>query len=293
MCPAVSRLQQRLMGMVHAYQKGELKLADLPNQALRDKIKSMAKSLTDTDAEKFAKTKHKGLPIKVKETEMDEAKNSRYKLYGKSYKTKTFDSDKRANQFMAKTKGWGVIGVDGNTVHVARVDDKGKPIDESKVNEKFPADWQLDPKQIDNPTVQLWLRSGTMITAQLPKKDAQKLVKAKKAYVITGQAIGMFENIKAEEKKINEDKQSEYKDKIKNILLKKFQNTKKVQELMDKYSLYVYDMFKDQPPETVAKNILSNKVPKNYLKEQMEKSKTNKIKSIIREVVREIIINRK
>lgn len=63
--PAKSKSQQRLMGMVHSYQKGELKLDDLPNQELRDKIKSMAKSLNDKDAEKYAKTKHKGLPETV------------------------------------------------------------------------------------------------------------------------------------------------------------------------------------------------------------------------------------
>lgn len=82
------------------------------------------------------------------------------------------------------------------------------------------------------------------------------------------------------ENEMNEDKQRTYIDKIEKILLNKFHNTKEVKKLMDKYSLYVYDMLGDQPPETVAKNILNKKVPKNYVKENV----------ITKERLREIII---
>ena len=54
---AVSRDQQELFGMVHAYKKGELKSAS-------EKVKEIAKGISGKDAEKFAKTKHKGLPEK-------------------------------------------------------------------------------------------------------------------------------------------------------------------------------------------------------------------------------------
>lgn len=57
--PAKSKAQQRLFGMVHAYQKGELKDAS-------KEIKDIAKSISKKDAEDFAETKHKGLPNKVK-----------------------------------------------------------------------------------------------------------------------------------------------------------------------------------------------------------------------------------
>jgi len=57
--PAKSIKQQQLMGMVHAYQKGELKDAS-------PKIKKIAKTITPKDAKHFAETKHKGLPKKVK-----------------------------------------------------------------------------------------------------------------------------------------------------------------------------------------------------------------------------------
>jgi len=57
--PAKSKSQQRLFGMVDAYQKGEL---DNPSKEVKD----IAKSISHKDARKFAKTKHKGLPNRVK-----------------------------------------------------------------------------------------------------------------------------------------------------------------------------------------------------------------------------------
>lgn len=59
--PAKSKSQQRLFGMVHSYQKGEL---DNPSK----EIKSIAKSISKKDAKDFAKTKHKGLPNRVKKS---------------------------------------------------------------------------------------------------------------------------------------------------------------------------------------------------------------------------------
>ncbi len=59
--PAKSKKQQRFMGMVHATQKGEK-----PASAAVAKV---AKSIKKKDAEDFASTKHKGLPMKKKKTE--------------------------------------------------------------------------------------------------------------------------------------------------------------------------------------------------------------------------------
>jgi hypothetical protein len=55
---AVSRAQQRFMGMVHATQKGE--------KAPSKEVAKVAKSMKKSDAEDFAATKHKGLPEKKK-----------------------------------------------------------------------------------------------------------------------------------------------------------------------------------------------------------------------------------
>jgi len=63
--PAKSKSQQRLFGMVHAYQKGELKN---PSKEIKD----IANSISDKDAEDFAETKHKGLPNRVKKSKKNE-----------------------------------------------------------------------------------------------------------------------------------------------------------------------------------------------------------------------------
>jgi len=65
---AKSQAQQRFMGMVHAYQKGELK-----DSEVSDSLKKAAESMTDKEAEDFASTKHKGLPEKVNEYLMHDA----------------------------------------------------------------------------------------------------------------------------------------------------------------------------------------------------------------------------
>lgn len=49
------------MGMVHAYQKGELDTSGMDPDLLK-KVKEVAGSMKKTDAKKYAETKHKGLP---------------------------------------------------------------------------------------------------------------------------------------------------------------------------------------------------------------------------------------
>jgi len=58
---AVSKQQQKFMGMVHAMQKGEKVKGASPE------LKKAAKTMGKKDAKDFAKTKHKGLPQKVTE----------------------------------------------------------------------------------------------------------------------------------------------------------------------------------------------------------------------------------
>jgi Ca2+-binding EF-hand superfamily protein len=55
--PAVSKAQQRFMGMVHAAQKGDMKNPS-------PEIEKAADSMSDKDAKDFASTSHKGLPNK-------------------------------------------------------------------------------------------------------------------------------------------------------------------------------------------------------------------------------------
>jgi hypothetical protein len=55
--PAVSKAQQRFMGMVHAVQKGDM-------EAPSKEVEKAADSMSDKAAKDFASTSHKGLPNK-------------------------------------------------------------------------------------------------------------------------------------------------------------------------------------------------------------------------------------
>jgi hypothetical protein len=59
---AVHTAQQKFMGMVHAYKKGKMKNAS-------PEVEKAAKGMSDTEATKFASTKHKGLPKHVQKEE--------------------------------------------------------------------------------------------------------------------------------------------------------------------------------------------------------------------------------
>jgi len=61
--PAVSKAQQKFMGMVHAAQKGDMKNPS-------PEVEKAADSMSDKSAKDFASTKHKGLPDHVKESEV-------------------------------------------------------------------------------------------------------------------------------------------------------------------------------------------------------------------------------
>jgi hypothetical protein len=58
---------------------------------------------------------------------------------------------------------------------------------------KIYQDWQLNPKSLETKTIQLWTASGVMLTAQLTKTEAEKMVSDGRCFVITSQAIGFKE----------------------------------------------------------------------------------------------------
>jgi hypothetical protein len=68
--PAVSKAQQKFMGMVHAAQKGDM---ETPSS----EVQKAADSISDKDAKDFASTSHKGLPDKVKEAIIKELRSVR------------------------------------------------------------------------------------------------------------------------------------------------------------------------------------------------------------------------
>jgi len=76
---AVSIKQQRFFGMVRAAQKGEMKNPS-------SEVKKVAGEISDKDAKDFAKTKHKGLPVKKVEKESFEIDKSAHKKAQKKSK---------------------------------------------------------------------------------------------------------------------------------------------------------------------------------------------------------------
>lgn len=71
--PAVSKKQQKFMGIVHGLQKGTVKPSEVSKKA-----QNVAKQMKSTAATDFAATKHKGLPSKVKKESIDGAIDTLY-----------------------------------------------------------------------------------------------------------------------------------------------------------------------------------------------------------------------
>ena len=71
--PAVSKKQQKFMGIVHGLQKGTVKPSEVSKKA-----QNVAKDMKPKAATDFASTKHKGLPSKVKKENVDGAIDTLY-----------------------------------------------------------------------------------------------------------------------------------------------------------------------------------------------------------------------
>jgi hypothetical protein len=76
---AVSKQQQKLMGLALAYKRGEVS-----GDKVSDTVKDLAKGMSEKELEDFAKTKHKGLPDKVDEVSYKTAMKSYQKAMGQS-----------------------------------------------------------------------------------------------------------------------------------------------------------------------------------------------------------------
>ena len=63
---AVSKKQQKFMGLVKSYKEGDVKPSDVSKS-----VKDAAKSMTKKEVDDFASTKHKGLPTKVENTKKE------------------------------------------------------------------------------------------------------------------------------------------------------------------------------------------------------------------------------
>ena len=79
--PSKSKAQQRFMGLVHAFNKGDVKGSEVSK-----KVKDVAKGMKKSDVKKYASTKHKGKPEKVKKEAIDKLREMiRMELEGCGY----------------------------------------------------------------------------------------------------------------------------------------------------------------------------------------------------------------
>ena len=83
MMPAVSKQQQKFMGLVLAYKRGEV-----PASKVSKNVKQVAASMSEKELEKYAGTKHKGLPNKAESVKMTETKKSKIRKMVKETVTK-------------------------------------------------------------------------------------------------------------------------------------------------------------------------------------------------------------
>lgn len=130
---AVSKAQQKFMGMVHATQKGE--------KAPSKEVAKAAKGMSKKAAKDYASTKHKGLPEKVKKTD-ESAKPDFLDVDKDGNKKETFKkaiADKKKNPFKKTSESakpdFLDLDKDGNkkeTMKKASQDKKKKPVKESK-----------------------------------------------------------------------------------------------------------------------------------------------------------------
>ena len=112
--PSVSKQQQKFMGIVRAIQKGD-EPASKFSKAAQDAAKDMSKS----DVKKFAKTKHKGLPRKVKQELLNRLKKE-YAFYhtGTFAKKRDHDDD---NNLGKKKKYSGQPDLEENKIDKAEL----------------------------------------------------------------------------------------------------------------------------------------------------------------------------
>ena len=96
--PALSQQQQKIMGLALAYKKGKV-----PSSKVSKSVKDLASSMSTKELEKYAGTKHKGLPKKVGETKTTMTREEINKLVadavqevmGERFSTKRLTSEQK------------------------------------------------------------------------------------------------------------------------------------------------------------------------------------------------------
>ena len=159
---AKSRAQQRFMAMVYATKKGE--------KPMSPEVAAAAKGMTKKEAKKFAKTKHIGLPEKVKE-EIESCGNDMEKkdTRGDYAKINTIKNKLRA------------MGAKNPIVMVAEYDPEGKVLDERRAEDRGKP--RPDPSSLSHRVMMdvrsrnkegLMTRSGETVAQHEAKRGVKK-----------------------------------------------------------------------------------------------------------------------
>jgi len=117
--PSKSKQQQKFMGMVHALKKG-----DIEPSSVSKSVKDAAKSMSKKDTKDFASTKHKNLPLKVKQEILNKLKE---------YANKMGRDHLGGDDYTSKKKG-GLRDFDG--------------YDNVDYNKNMPMDEKMDKRQV-------------------------------------------------------------------------------------------------------------------------------------------------
>ena len=190
---AESKSQQRLMGMVYAYLKGEMPDAS-------DEVKKIASGMSLKDAKKFASTKHAKLPEKVEEALNDKdipvIKKLKDKLEGASKKhnnqakllDKALKNEETAIESELTIQDWNVDDIKFTEIETVDII-KAKPLKESMSNwrDELDEDWQKENRKdktdgLSRKAVKAYRREnpGSKLKTAVTK-DPKKLKKGSKS----------------------------------------------------------------------------------------------------------------
>ena len=168
--PAKSKAQQKLMGMVHAAQSGQIKSPS-------EKVQKLAKSMTKKSAADYASTKHKGLPKKVKKKPMKENMDYENKVGQLHMVQKPYSGCNMASLVYEVDPITGIQkhGVDAQTVHgVYPTQEEAQKVAEKLYNEHMSEMKKLEEKK---GTVSNKL-SKAITTLEKKHKDLMEMAKA-------------------------------------------------------------------------------------------------------------------
>ena len=145
--PSKSKQQQKFMGLVHAYKKGEVPASKV-SQAVKDAAKSMKKS----SVKKYAKTKHDDLPLKKEERDYkDEYKKFQSSTKSKKYRAELNKYNRKKGTYGngdgkdASHKGGKIVGFEKESKNRGRAE-KSRLKKENSMNKLNEApNYDLDP----------------------------------------------------------------------------------------------------------------------------------------------------